>query len=292
MKLSELKPGEKAVIVKVLGHGGFRKRIIEMGFLKGNLIEMQFAAPLQDPVKYKIMGYEVSIRKSEAQMIEVVSENEADEINSKSNNYNKRVKDKNNISSDELLQNAAKEKRKTINVALVGNPNCGKTSLFNFISGANERVGNYSGVTVEAKTGYTVFEGYSFNITDLPGSYSLSAYSPEELFVRKQLIEQTPDIIINVIDAGNIARNLYLTTQLIDMNIRMVCALNMFDETQKRGDNIDYNTLYYINHISVRSTSSASSARSAAQSYSSGGGGFSSGGGGGGSFGGGGGGSR
>lgn len=249
MKLSELKTGEKGVIVKVLGHGGFRKRIIEMGFIKGKLVEVLLNAPFQDPVKYKIMEYEVSLRHSEAEQIEVMSEDEAKNIGKDftSSKDNSDVIDEDCIDEDRIteqqLLDAAMEKRRTINVALVGNPNCGKTSLFNFASGAHERVGNYSGVTVDAKVGYAVFEGYRFNIVDLPGTYSLSAYSPEELYVRKQIIEQTPDIIINVIDTSNLERNLYLTTQLIDMHLRMVCALNMFDETESRGDNVNHNKL-------------------------------------------------
>ncbi len=251
MKLSELKTGEKGVIVKVLGHGGFRKRIVEMGFIKEQTVEVLLNAPLRDPVKYKIMGYEVSLRHNEASMIEVISEEEA-RIQHKDNG-NKPATDQHAIEqesnddcttvTEEQMHVAAKKKRRTINVALVGNPNCGKTSLFNFISGAHERVGNYSGVTVDAKEGHATFEGYEFNITDLPGTYSLSAYSPEELYVRKEIIEKTPDIIINVIDSSNIERNLYLTTQLVDMNQRIICALNMYDEFENRGDKLDYKTL-------------------------------------------------
>ena len=242
MKLSDLKTGQRGVIVKVTGHGGFRKRIVEMGFIKGKVVDVLQNAPLQDPVKYKIMGYEVSLRHSEAEMIEVVSEEEAAKIESQ-NETAEPIPASNHYLSDTQLRDAAMKKRRTINVALIGNPNCGKTSLFNFASGAHERVGNYSGVTVDAKVGHASFEGYEFNIVDLPGTYSLSAYSPEELYVRKQIIEHTPDVIINVIDASNLERNLYLTTQLIDMNLRMVCALNMFDETEKRGDNVDYTKL-------------------------------------------------
>ncbi len=245
MHLSELNTGERGVIVKVKGHGGFRKRIVEMGFIKGKIVDVLQNAPLQDPVKYKIMGYEVSLRRSEAEMIDVISVEEAKKLQAEtSTNTNGNITLCDDIEEPELtdkqLHDAAMKKRRTINVALVGNPNCGKTSLFNFASGAHERVGNYSGVTVDAKIGHATFEGYEFNIVDLPGTYSLSAYSPEELYVRKQIIENTPDVIINVIDASNLERNLYLTTQLIDMHLRMVCALNMFDETEKRGDNVDY----------------------------------------------------
>lgn len=244
MRLSELNTGEKGIIVKVLGHGGFRKRIIEMGFIKGNTVEALLNAPLQDPVKYKVMGYEVSLRHDEAQLIEIFSEKEAA-------NYQEQLEDDDIVkvisedvpTPEQQLKKGASAKRRTINVVLVGNPNCGKTSLFNFASGAHARVGNYSGVTVDASEAKAKFEGYTFNLTDLPGTYSLSCYSPEELYVRKHLFEKKPDIVINVIDSSNLERNLYLTTQLIDMNIRMVCALNMYDEFEKRGDQFDLDTL-------------------------------------------------
>ena len=245
MKLSELKTGETGVIVKVSGHGGFRKRIIEMGFIKGKRVEVLLNAPLQDPVKYKIMGYEVSLRHSEADQIEVVTEGKPHTSdNEKEYQADVTVDAVADDSTDkeltpDNLSEAARRKERTINVALVGNPNCGKTSLFNFASGAHERVGNYSGVTVDAKVGHAEYDGYVFNLVDLPGTYSLSAYSPEELYVRKQLVDHTPDVVINVIDASNLERNLYLTTQLIDMHVRMVCALNMFDETEQRGDHIE-----------------------------------------------------
>jgi ferrous iron transport protein B len=250
MKLSSLQTGEVGIIVKVSGHGGFRKRIIEMGFIEGKQVEVLLNAPLRDPVKYKIMGYEVSLRHSEADQIEVVHLDEVQKGDSqdKKQNLNKATMADPHDKEDHALMPSepseeSKRRTKTINVALVGNPNCGKTSLFNFASGAHERVGNYSGVTVDAKVGRAEYEGYEFHLVDLPGTYSLSAYSPEELYVRKQLVEETPDIVINVIDASNLERNLYLTTQLIDMHVRMVCALNMYDETEERGDHIDYEKL-------------------------------------------------
>ena len=240
MRLSELKTGERGVIVKVAGHGGFRKRIVEMGFVKGQTVEVLLNAPLQDPVKYKVMGYEVSLRRSEAEMIEVVTEAEAAKTRETPEDQSGIVIPEGETWS---LDREAERRRHVINVALVGNPNCGKTSLFNFASGAHERVGNYSGVTVDAKEGKASYHGYEFNMVDLPGTYSLSAYSPEELYVRKQIVEKTPDVIINVIDSSNLERNLYLTTQLIDMHLRMVCALNMFDESERRGDHVDYEKL-------------------------------------------------
>ena len=239
MRLSELKTGEKGVIVKVLGHGGFRKRIVEMGFIKGKTVEVILNAPLRDPVKYQIMGYEISLRHQEAEMIEVISEEEAKWMQ---NPYHGALTEE-ELLSEERMAELAKGKRRIINVALVGNPNCGKTSLFNIASGSHEHVGNYSGVTVDAKAGFFSFQGYHFRIIDLPGTYSLSAYSPEEIYVRKHIIEETPDLIINVVDASNLERNLYLTTQLIDMNVKMVIALNMYDELEASGNHLDYEKL-------------------------------------------------
>jgi ferrous iron transport protein B len=236
MRLSELRTGEKGVIVKVLGHGGFRKRIVEMGFIKGKTVEVILNAPLKDPIKYRLLGYEISLRRQEADMIEVVSEQEARTMQ---NPYHGSITEDVPVSESELVA-LAKGKRRTINVALVGNPNCGKTSLFNIASGAHEHVGNYSGVTVDAKEGFFDFQGYHFRIVDLPGTYSLSAYTPEELYVRKHIIEETPDVIINVADSSNLERNFYLTTQLIDMNVRMVITLNMYDELESSGNKLDY----------------------------------------------------
>ena len=228
--------------MKVQGHGGFRKRIVEMGFVKGKTVDVLLNAPLQDPVKYKVMGYEVSLRRQEAEMIEVVAKSAADEVLSVSHGSEPLTLDL-SLHQDDYMQHAALRKHRTINVALVGNPNCGKTSLFNFASGAHGRVGNYSGVTVDASEAHASMFGYEFNLIDLPGTYSLSCYSPEELYVRKHLEEQMPDVVINVIDSSNLERNLYLTTQLVDMDLRVVGALNMYDEFERRGDHVDLHTL-------------------------------------------------
>ncbi|MBP5561617.1 MAG: ferrous iron transport protein B [Muribaculaceae bacterium] len=241
MLLSQLKTGQKGVVVKVMGRGGFRKRIVEMGFIKGKTVEVILNAPLQDPVKYRIMGYELSLRREEAAMIEVVGEDEAASI--VSDEYGTGSDLVENQLSEDILREAAHRKRRIINVALVGNPNCGKTSLFNYASGATEHVGNYSGVTVDAKEGHCDFKGYRINLVDLPGTYSLTAYSPEELYVRQQIIEHTPDVVLNVIDANNLERNLYLTAQLIDMDLRMVCALNMWDDLERSGAKLDVDKL-------------------------------------------------
>lgn len=241
MKLSELKTGEKGVVVKVLGHGGFRRRIVEMGFIKGKTVEVLLNAPLKDPIKYKILNYEISLRREEADLIEIISEKEALE-QVETQDVNRGIVE-NFHPDDAEMKRLALGKRRTINVALVGNPNCGKTSLFNLVSGGHEHVGNYSGVTVDAKEGFFDYEGYHFKIVDLPGTYSLSAYSPEEIYVRRHIVDEMPDVVLNVVDTSNLERNLYLTTQLIDMNVRMVVALNMYDELEASGNKLDYRLL-------------------------------------------------
>lgn len=238
MLLSELQNGEYGIISKVRGRGAFRKRIIEMGFIKGKKVTVIKNAPLKDPIEYSILGYEVSLRRSEASLIEVVTPEEAKSL--VKNSYNGVLKNKDEL---EIVASGAKEVGKIVNIALVGNPNSGKTTLFNFASGAREHVGNYSGVTVDSKLAHFKHKGYTFNITDLPGTYSLSAYTPEELYVRRFIHEQKPDVVINVVDSSNLERNMYLTTQLIDMDIKVVLALNMYDELESRGDRFNYKDL-------------------------------------------------
>ncbi len=239
MRLSELQPGARCVITKILGHGAFRKRVMEMGFVRGREVKVMLHAPLQDPIKYALMDYEVSLRRAEANMIEVVPCDEdaaadaAIERHTATGEHDAEVP----------AADAAARREKVINVALIGNPNCGKTSLFNHVSGAHEHVGNYAGVTVDAKEGTVKYRGYVFNVVDLPGTYSLSAYSPEELYVMRYLREETPDVIVNVVVASNLERNLYLTTELIDMNRSMVIDLNMYDELEKSGNKLDYEML-------------------------------------------------
>ncbi|MCM1022318.1 MAG: ferrous iron transport protein B [Muribaculum sp.] len=235
MRLSDIRTGESAVIVKLLGHGAFRKRLIEMGFVKGQVVNVLLNAPLKDPIKYSIMGYELSLRRQEADLIEVVPAQD-DTLHTTLSQKNFGTE---NFPDDEPRKDFVRS-AKTINVALIGNPNCGKTSMFNFVSGAREHVGNYSGVTVDAKEGSFTYNGYRFNIVDLPGTYSLSCYSPEELYVRRFLRNETPDVIINVVVASNLERNLYLSTELIDMDRSMVIALNMYDELQDSGAKLDY----------------------------------------------------
>ena len=247
MILADLKTGEKAVIVRVNGHGSFRKRLIEMGFINGKEVRVVLNAPLKDPIEYEIIGYKVSLRREEARQIEVVSVDEAREALVTDEHLQALPGDmaeKERL--DKALAHLAEERHHNIRVALVGNPNCGKTSLFNYASGSHEHVGNYSGVTVDAKEGHLHYKDYDITLVDLPGTYSLSAYSPEELYVRKNLLEALPDVVINVVDASNIERNLYLTTQLIDMNLRVVMALNMYDELRHKGDELDIKQLGYL----------------------------------------------
>lgn len=239
MRLSELKPGENAVIVKTHGHGAFRKRIMEMGFVAGHTVQVVLDAPLHDPVKYNLMGYEVSLRRSEADLVEVVPVDDEASLT-----LGKNIMERTPPSEDELAAiEKAHHQRHIINIALIGNPNCGKTSLFNIASGAREHVGNYSGVTVDAKDGHFRYKDYRFNIVDLPGTYSLSCYSPEELYVRKYLSTDSPDVIVNVVDSSNLERNLFLTTELIEMDCRMVIALNMYDELRESGASLNYGDL-------------------------------------------------
>lgn len=219
-----------------MGHGAFRKRVMEMGFVKGRKVTMVLNAPLQDPIKFSLMDYEVSLRRAEANLIEVCDVDEWDNDDNTEQPENKPEHEGSGIA-------ATPRKDKIINIALIGNPNCGKTSLFNLVSGAHEHVGNYAGVTVGAKEGTMRYKGYVFNVVDLPGTYSLSAYSPEELYVMRYLREETPDVIVNVVVASNLERNMYLTTELIDMNRSMVIDLNMYDELKRSDAKLDYEAL-------------------------------------------------
>ena len=235
MRLSELKTGESAVVVKVLGYGGFRRRIVEMGFVRGQTVTVVLDAPLKDPIEYHIMGYDISLRRKEAEMIVVMTREEAMSMQT---NANAQV-----VDNADVVAEAIRSSEKHISVGLVGNPNSGKTSLFNTLCGRSEHVGNYSGVTVDAKYGTLNYKGYTFEITDLPGTYALSAYSPEEVYVRRHLIDNAPDIIVNTVVASNLERNLYLTTELIDISPKMVVALNMYDELERSGAKFDYEAL-------------------------------------------------
>src|SRR5574344_206344 len=237
MTLNQLSSGQKAIIVKVKGRGAFLKRLSEMGFVRGHVIEPLITAPLRDPVIYKILDSEVSLRKADAALVEVIPINEADKDKDYTFGYQGMMANDEELADQKLDK---KELGTTIDVVLVGNPNSGKTSLFNAISGAQEKVGNYSGITVDAKKIVVKYKGYKLNLIDLPGTYSISAYSPEERYVRDYIFDTVPDVVINVVDGSNLNRNLFLTTQLIDIDIKMVMALNFYDELKERGDRFDY----------------------------------------------------
>jgi ferrous iron transport protein B len=234
MNLAQLKEGESGIIAKVRGRGGFRRRIMEMGFVKNQKVKVVKKAPLRDPIEYNIMGYQVSLRKNEAELIELQEVNLKERAESFYNGITE---------SKELFQEKLENKAKKINIALVGNPNSGKTTVFNYLTGMHERVGNYSGVTVDVKTAKIKYNSYLFNLTDLPGTYSITSYSPEELFVRERILDDLPDVVVNVVDSSNLERNLYLTTQLIDMDIKVILVFNMFDELEKNNEHIDVEVL-------------------------------------------------
>lgn len=238
MNLSELSSGKRARIVHIGGSGSLKRRLTEMGFVRGVEILVVKNAPLRDPIEYKIMGYEVSLRRHEAHTIEV------ELIDGESAQTPQPNQQPNPPATEE--EQSEKSEKKIIKVALVGNPNSGKTTLFNFISGLNEHTGNYSGVTVDSKTARIEYEGYTIEISDLPGTYSLSAFSPEERFVRDYLINEQPDYVINVVDATNLERNLYLTTQLLEIEQPTIIALNMYDEFRISGNRLNTSKLGHL----------------------------------------------
>jgi len=230
--LYDLNEGERGIILKIKGRGQFRQRLSEMGFVVGKRVTVIKKAPLRDPVEYRIIGYHISLRNSEAQLIEVERGSKSKEIHSSNGVL---------FSDDE--NTSWLEKSKHIQVALVGNPNSGKTTLFNYASGSKQKVGNYAGVTVDSKQAKYTQSGYKFSLVDLPGTYSIKSYSPEEIYLRNYIFDTKPDIVVNIVDASNLERNLYLTTQLIDMGVQIVIALNMYDELEKKGDALDYTSL-------------------------------------------------
>ena len=231
--LAEMPTGSKCVIVKVNGHGGLRHRLMELGFVKGETVTVIKNAPLLDPVEYQILQAHISLRRSEANKVEVVAVDD---------NYTN-TQDFNGTIADDVISNVIKEKTNNITVALVGNPNAGKTSFFNHATGLHEKVGNYGGVTVDLKIGTFYHKGYTINLVDLPGTYSITEFTPEERYVRDYLTKNNPDMVLNIVDASNLERNLFLTTQLVDMNVRIVMALNMYDEMTAKGDALDYQAL-------------------------------------------------
>jgi len=249
VRLSDVDENSTVVISKVLGHGSFRRRISEMGFVAGKEVSVLKNAPFKDPVEYRLMGYNVSLRRVEASLIEVITLEEAELLSPL-------IYD-GTIELDELKISARKKSHR-ITIALVGNPNSGKTTLFNRLTNSKEHVGNYGGVTVGATKSSLERNGYHFDITDLPGTYSLTSYTPEELYTRNFILQEMPDIVVNVVDASNLERNLFLTTQLIDMDIKVVIALNMYDDLVASGSKLKIKKLSKLTGIPMVPTTASS----------------------------------
>ncbi|MDR0790742.1 MAG: ferrous iron transport protein B [Bacteroidales bacterium] len=239
LTLNQLHQNEKAIVLKVKGRDRFVRRLTEMGFVRGTVVEVMMSAPFNDPVNYRILSSEVSIRKQDAALVEVEPCGERTEDNM-GFGYSGVVDSDDCLCISNLNKRSDVLKNKTIEIALVGNPNVGKTSLFNALSGYRERVGNYTGITVDIKQATFQYKDYTFHLTDLPGTYSLDAYSKDEDIVTSFITSRVPDLVVNILDAANLERNLFLTTQLIDMDIRMLIALNMYDDLAARGDDFDY----------------------------------------------------
>ena len=249
MKLTELEIEEGFVVDKVATEGEIRQRIIEMGFTPGAKGWIVRKAPLGDPIEVHIMDYEISLRNSEAKGIEVSKsevEIKKDRILKSSDTKKEKLElDSNLIENREDIYKKTKvpSNNTKLKVAIAGNPNCGKTTIFNALTGANYKVANYPGVTVERREKDMVYNGYTYDLIDLPGVYSLSAYSQDEVVACDVLLNEKPDFIIDVIDATNLERNLYLTLQLIELGIPIVCVLNMYEFAEKDGIKINEKSL-------------------------------------------------
>lgn len=245
MKLTELEIEEGFVVDKVATEGEIRQRIIEMGFTPGAKGWIVRKAPLGDPIEVHIMDYEISLRNSEAKGIEVSKsevEIKKDRILKSSDTKKEKLElDSNLIENREDIYKKIKvpSNNTKLKVAIAGNPNCGKTTIFNALTGANYKVANYPGVTVERREKDMIYNGYTYDLIDLPGVYSLSAYSQDEVVACDVLLNEKPDFIIDVIDATNLERNLYLTLQLIELGIPIVCVLNMYEFAEKNGVKIN-----------------------------------------------------
>lgn len=243
MKLDNLAIGKSAVIVSVGGTGALRQHFLDMGLIQGVEVTMVKYAPMGDPIEIKIHDYELTLRKEDAQKIEIKEVIKKEELK----NENIIFKNKNHpgygeSSYDKINNHQIYHESDLLTFALVGNQNCGKTTLFNQLTGSNQHVGNFPGVTVDRKDG--VIKGYKNTlITDLPGIYSMSPYSSEEIVTRNFLLKEKPKAIINIVDATNIERNLYLTMQLLELNMPMVVALNMMDEMLGNGGTVLINEL-------------------------------------------------
>ncbi len=244
MNLRELKPGEHAVIREVGGEGALRQHFLDMGVIPGEHVTVTKYAPLGDPMELRIHGYELTLRLADAEQIIIEPVTEESEAVHEENIRKK--SEHPGLGEEGKYHNREEEhplpEGTTITFALVGNQNSGKTTLFNQLTGSSQHVGNFPGVTVDRKDG--VIRGYSnTQITDLPGIYSMSPYSSEELVSRDFVLKEKPNGIINIVDTTNIERNLYLTMQLLEMNVPMVVALNMMDEINANGGSVDINDM-------------------------------------------------
>ena len=243
MKLDNLAIGKSAVIVSVGGTGALRQHFLDMGLIQGVEVTMVKYAPMGDPIEIKIHDYELTLRKEDAQKIEVKEITKKEELKNENTIFQyKNHPGYGESSYDKINNHQIYHESDLLTFALVGNQNCGKTTLFNQLTGSNQHVGNFQGVTVDRKDG--VIKGYKNTlITDLPGIYSMSPYSSEEIVTRNFLLKEKPKAIINIVDATNIERNLYLTMQLLELNMPMVVALNMMDEMLGNGGTVLINEL-------------------------------------------------
>ena len=243
MKLDNLAIGKSAVIVSVGGTGALRQHFLDMGLIQGVEVTMVKYAPMGDPIEIKIHDYELTLRKEDAQKIEVKEITKKEELKNENTIFQyKNHPGYGESSYDKINNHQIYHESDLLTFALVGNQNCGKTTLFNQLTGSNQHVGNFPGVTVDRKDG--VIKGYKNTlITDLPGIYSMSPYSSEEIVTRNFLLKEKPKAIINIVDATNIERNLYLTMQLLELNMPMVVTLNMMDEMLGNGGTVLINEL-------------------------------------------------
>ena len=258
MTLKELAIGKSAVIRTVGASGALRQHFLDMGMIPGAEVTVVKFAPMGDPMELQVHGYELTLRLAEAEQIEV------EEISERTNSHfrGERLKPVDHPGLGEEGKYHSEEDANplpdgtVLTYALVGNQNCGKTTLFNQLTGANQHVGNFPGVTVDRKDG--TIKGYpNTNVTDLPGIYSMSPYSSEEIVSRNFVLDEHPKAIINIVDATNIERNLYLTMQLLEMDIPMVVALNMMDEVIGNHGSIDVNTMEALLGVPVIPISAA-----------------------------------
>jgi len=229
--LSDLNIGDKGAIHSVKATGEIRRRLLDVGLFKGTKFKIMRLAPLGDPIVIRVKGFDLSLRLEEAKQIRV------EKIGFTGDGIP--MREHKNLYSPIPNKEKVIRNTKTITVALLGNPNSGKTSLFNAIVGAHQKVGNFTGVTVEKTEGSVNYKGYKINIIDLPGTYSLTPFSPEEVVARDYIIEKKPDVVIDVIAGSNLERNLYLTTQVMELEVDMLVALNMWDEVEKLGIKVD-----------------------------------------------------